>query len=112
MKKVNKLAIYPMKKCGVCERMFRPNSGSARYCGRKCRAVAAKLKLGSSNNNRKCDAQICERCYHATNPEDKCPWSRDLKPVDGWKAIKHKRKGIPGHTYRIIFCPLFKSDVD
>lgn len=45
-----------------------------------------------------------------------CPWEREFKPVDGWKAIKETKRqtyGIYGkqsESYTVIKCPLFQLD--
>ena len=65
--------------------------------------------------------QLCEVCQHAV-PNLKsgelargCPWSKELKPVDGWsatKVTKYKSNGEFAYdTYHIVSCPLFLQDV-
>ncbi|HBS60910.1 MAG TPA: hypothetical protein DEA44_16810 [Firmicutes bacterium] len=57
---------------------------------------------------------LCWRCYHATNPEGKCPWSARFEPVEGWTADKgwvrigdYSTQKI--ESYFVRACPLFKE---
>lgn len=55
----------------------------------------------------------CERCY------GRCSWSREFKPVKGWKATATTvinvigtgkyRKGKPTPSYHVQECPLFEK---
>lgn len=62
--------------------------------------------------------QLCWCCAKATGANNNwCSWSRDLKPVDGWKAIPVTQKPQYGckntiHTYQIIECPEFVRDTN
>lgn len=65
---------------------------------------------GIMRENKNCNEQICWRCANATGG---CPWSKDLKPVKGWRARKTfiKDSGKFGYTsYKILYCPLFNED--
>lgn len=62
-------------------------------------------------------------CKHATNPEQKCPWTRisrngktlEQQPVPGWVAEKittiENEGGVayPIKTYNVISCPLYEK---
>lgn len=54
------------------------------------------------------NAQPCGYCKKACGG---CSWSRNFKPVDGWKAIPtllDKGNGNkPIESYKILFCPEF-----
>lgn len=58
--------------------------------------------------------QLCWSCYHATNPENVCPWvglkkNGDIRwePVPGWTT---KRIIVNGEaTYWVKKCPLFRE---
>ena len=58
--------------------------------------------------------QLCWRCYHATNPENVCPWcgrkpNGDIRwdPVPGWEAEEMIGEG--GKTLWVKKCPLFRE---
>lgn len=98
------------KKCKQCDRIFYANHRNQRYCSKKCREVHHELmsdyRLDSGRG------QMCWRCGNACG---KCSWSREGKPVEGWKArkttIKNRGK-VEFHSYNIIFCPEFVQDVE
>lgn len=47
---------------------------------------------------------ICKKCI------DGCSWSKSLKPIPGWKAVKGKKKPDEAHyPYKIYFCPEFEE---
>lgn len=48
----------------------------------------------------------CKNCY------DGCSWSREFKPVDGWKAIKTYIQDNDNYadSYKIIYCPEYIED--
>lgn len=53
--------------------------------------------------------QPCFTCKKACG---KCNWSRDAKPVDGWKAIPTY---IPENerckdSFKILYCPEYEND--
>lgn len=53
---------------------------------------------------------LCWNCYHATNPDGKCPWSSRLDPVPGWVAEPCTNKGYK--TFLVLSCPLFARDAE
>lgn len=38
-----------------------------------------------------------------------CEWSREFKPVPGWKARRQKR-AVLGETYTVYACPKYLPD--
>ena len=48
-------------------------------------------------------------CWDCANAVGGCKWSKHLKPIKGWEAVK-TRVGTPVETYLIIKCPLFVRD--
>lgn len=62
----------------------------------------------------KYDNHLCTDCAKATTGE--CSWSKNLKPVEGWKAQKRtehfisKGKKYEVERYRVLWCPLFDRD--
>ena len=58
--------------------------------------------------------QLCWSCYHATNPENVCPWcgrkpNGDIRwdPVPGWEAEEMIVNGEK--TLWVKKCPLFRE---
>ena len=58
--------------------------------------------------------QLCWRCYHATNPENVCPWvcrradgEIRWEPVQGWTADEVIVNGEK--AYAVRKCPLFRE---
>jgi len=51
-------------------------------------------------------------CWDCEKAIGKCPWSRELQPVEGWNAIHTITNN--GHVttegYLVLDCPLFKRD--
>ena len=47
------------------------------------------------------------KCWSCKNFAGGCSWSRDGKPVEGWTAEFSNKTT---KSYRVIDCPLFKSD--
>ena len=71
-----------------------------------------------ANQKRKCEAvtqvskgiNICIDCINAVPTKDDkygCKWSRELKPVKGWTAVKTKLSNT--WTWHITQCPEFKK---
>ena len=52
-----------------------------------------------------CEEHICVYCKHLFGG---CKWTDKKKPVDGWTAEKHNRKGIGGISYQVTSCPDFQ----
>ena len=52
---------------------------------------------------------LCYSCIHATNKYGACPWSKELKPVEGWNAVRRDIEHYNGSTesYLVIDCPNF-----
>ena len=50
----------------------------------------------------------CKNCYGG------CNWSREFKPVEGWKAIKTYIPNNEEHaeSYKIIYCPEYKREAE
>lgn len=92
------------KKCDFCGKEFGFRKWR-RYCCERCREQA-KLKREYESGK----SQLCWKCQRACGG---CPWSRELKPVKGWKAklTTIRSNGIKEYnSYRIIECPLFVED--
>lgn len=55
--------------------------------------------------------QPCWTCQNACNGG--CSWSREFKPVDGWKAIPTyiQENGEHANSYKIIYCPEYEKEV-
>lgn len=64
---------------------------------------------------------LCWTCQRAVRKEiegERCPWSHDFKPVEGWEAEqKHRRVDtrtsgeiIYMDTYNVKSCPLYLED--
>lgn len=52
-------------------------------------------------------------CWHCQNACGGCSWSKNLTPVEGWKAEKIKLKVDKGNyndSYIVNECPKFKPD--
>lgn len=52
-------------------------------------------------------------CWSCARSIGKCPWSRDLTPVPGWKAKTREitlKNGEKSVSYFVIKCPLFTAD--
>ena len=60
---------------------------------------------------------LCWKCANAVPNRDGtrgCSWSRKLIPVDGWTAIKTRKKSKDKYvmcSYEVLDCPEFVSDV-
>lgn len=99
------------KVCNLCNREYLAKSPDQRYCCKKCRLSAMEKSITEKKNHRynpKC-GQICWRCENSTGG---CSWSRGLKPIDGWRATKVKRDDCEDFTYKILYCPLFKEEMN
>lgn len=65
---------------------------------------------------------LCWTCYHATNPENKCPWTMlgeggapRFEPVPGWKADPIKKNVCSYRsfgTFLVRECPLYEKDIE
>lgn len=82
----------------IAETAIRNSAHGAKFCGYK----------GDT---------LCWDCAKAGYGNlSECPWERDFKPVDGWKAERFVRQHDYGHdkveseTYCVISCPLFVPD--
>lgn len=98
------------KVCNLCNKEYLAKSPNQRYCCKECRLTAIEKSITEKKNHRhnpKC-GQLCWRCENATGG---CSWSKELKPVNGWKAIEVKRDADEGDTYKILYCPLFKEEI-
>ena len=65
---------------------------------------------GIQRENRNCNEQMCWRCKNATGG---CSWSKDLKPIKGWKAKKtyiRDSGAVAYSSYKILYCPQFDED--
>jgi hypothetical protein len=52
-------------------------------------------------------------CVDCAKSGGLCAWSRELKPVDGWKTASVKRRGWENKlidSVRIVECPLFEPE--
>lgn len=54
-------------------------------------------------------------CWCCWNAYDSCAWSRDGKPVEGWKAVccdipPKRKRGVPVRSYFVLKCPAFALD--
>lgn len=65
---------------------------------------------------------LCWTCRHATNPENKCPWSGTdregrprFDPVPGWVTVNRgyaggiKKEGAPEEAFTVIYCPIYEE---
>lgn len=54
---------------------------------------------------------LCWDCKNAATSG--CRWSKDLKPVEGWTAVKTDKrlsKGLRMSSFLVIECPEFERD--
>ena len=52
---------------------------------------------------------LCWDCKNSTCSG--CSWSKEFKPVTGWKVIKeNKDSQTYGETYKVLSCPKFEPD--
>lgn len=88
-----------VKECELCGKRFPTTLPKQRFCCKKCRIEARKLKS-------ELKGQPCWRCENAYC---KCSWTRNLIPVYGWDAEKIVVNDKEGKfvTYRINSCPRF-----
>jgi hypothetical protein len=110
-----------MKKCALCENMFKARQGNQKYCCYECAYVAqleGKRKWNQKNNHgrnktqqeRITSDQLCWKCQKACGG---CSWSAEFKPVKGWTAQKTKIRVQSGRhikSYEIIDCPEYVPD--
>lgn len=93
-----------------CKETFFTNIKNKQYCSKECRIDYQEFKT-----NYRLDPGTGQMCWRCANACGGCSWSRDYKPVKGWKAIrvavKHRGE-LEFYSYRIIFCPQFKKDVE
>ena len=63
---------------------------------------------------------LCWTCKWAAGKDGKCPWVREFKPVEGWKATPDQvlitsatqaPDGVPKYTdsFTVIECPLYEE---
>lgn len=99
-----------VKICANCGKHFR-TTNATKFCSTLCR-----VKYQSSvRPKRRKDAYetICWTCQNATGG---CSWSRNLTPVDGWKAEIKKIKNTNklgttyADSYKVISCPEYIED--
>lgn len=58
---------------------------------------------------------LCFSCYHAAKGDySECPWARERKEVEGWKAkptklryFETKRGTCYSNSFLVIKCPLY-----
>lgn len=57
------------------------------------------------------------KCWNCKNSTGHCPWSKELKPVEGWTTIPtqiyNSTKNSEQYyypSYIVIDCPMFKKD--
>lgn len=87
-------------KCKMCEY----------YCD-DCRKIQNDKERKGLEYKKPEGDSLCWCCANATPSETAgCNWSRDLEPVPGWEAKKHRvNNGSKGVTsYRVIRCPEFR----
>lgn len=91
-----------VKVCEECDEIFTTTYKGKLYCSKSCRISAIRSKMEENS-------QPCWRCQNACGG---CSWSKNLTPVDGWKAEQVDVKDKEGviRTYKITFCPQFIQD--
>ena len=87
------------RKCECCGRVFLSKSKVKMYCSRVCAREMTQRK-------REEYGQLCWLCKNACGG---CDWSRNFKPIEGWKAKPTLIYDSAGsfESYRIKECPEF-----
>ena len=54
-------------------------------------------------------------CWCCRNAYDSCAWSREGRPVEGWRAVccdlpPQTRRGAPVRSFFVLRCPSFALD--
>ena len=94
-------------------------------CGEIRNVLAGNLVSGKIKSCGMCTKEtLCLSCYHATNPENVCPWcgldqyaNIRFEPVPGWEAEEKYIKIRNGNkevvrvekSYKVYKCPLYKK---
>ena len=102
------------KICKHCNEYFFTSIKNKQYCSKECLINHQAFKREIKKNHRldPGTGQICWRCANACGD---CSWSREGKPVDGWKAkrtIIRSKGECDIYSYNIIYCPQFNQDVE
>lgn len=112
------------KVCPVCGKTFETHYGGKIYCSKSClqkmyyqknhkkkRGVGRPKKRTGNVYKRIKPDQLCWTCQNACGG---CSWSKNLTPVEGWKATPTKIKVAPELTYcdsyLITDCPKYIKD--
>ena len=98
------------RKCKHCKEFFFTNRRRQKFCCKECRIdyeeVRSKFRTDSGKG---------QPCWICQNSCGGCSWSKELKPVEGWRArsvtVKNK-EGDSYRTYRILSCPKFIQETD
>lgn len=60
---------------------------------------------------------LCWKCQRSFDPEVRCSWAKEFKPVEGWEAEKrlqlvrgYKTKSYSLESYMVYKCPLYMHD--
>lgn len=103
--------------CITCGRPAKQKDDGTYYS--VCEVCYKRVKY---HNKRKAKARndfdrrptLCWSCKHSLPIAQKgtgCPWSRGLKPVEGWKAIPTEQKVSETRTvksFTVLECPLYE----
>ena len=99
-----------IKKCKYCHKKFPTKVKNQQYCSKKCR-----IEYSEYRKDFRVDSGNGQMCWMCANACGGCSWSRDGLPVEGWKAKRtavRYRGALEYRSYRIIYCPQFKQDVE
>lgn len=104
------------KICEFCGKPFKAEHGKQKYCSELCKMKAhgdkdlarkAILRELKRQTNPPKNDTLCWKCKNACGG---CSWSKNLTPVEGWKAERVYNNVYSQDTvsYRVRECPEFE----
>lgn len=112
---IKQKAPAPKRICRFCGKEFIQTCHNRLYCSDNCKIKAKyrqqqeyfkrkKVKRGRKPNSKEA---LCWTCQNACGG---CSWSRNLIPVEGWKAKEIKNASYSViKSYKVIECPEFEE---
>lgn len=86
-------------RCIYCDKSFFSTNALRKFCNRSCYTKYRRENPASEET-------LCWTCRNTNG--NKCSWfSREMKPVDGWKAKENPT--ADGMSYFVISCPRYEK---
>jgi predicted nucleic acid-binding Zn ribbon protein len=98
--------------CRCCGKQFTPCDRYRVYCSEICQLKGKySIQYDWRNEHKKLKPKYTDAlCWHCTKACGGCSWSRNLIPIEGWKAKEIKNASYSViKSYKVIECPEFEE---